>query len=81
MIFCQPDFLSMGGGDGRYGLWLDDALENGQSQPSETFGNEGLSEEGNDDVVGNGDGGGAGGGRGGRGRFEVLGVEIWYIGA
>lgn len=46
LIFCQPAFLSVGGGDGRYGLWLDAVLERGVSSPCLTFGNEGLSEEG-----------------------------------
>ncbi|CAF9917643.1 MAG: oxidation resistance protein 1 [Heterodermia speciosa] len=46
LIFCEHDFLSVGGGDGKYGLWLDGILEKGVSSPSMTFGNEGLSEEG-----------------------------------
>ena len=46
MIFCEHDFLSVGGGDGKYGLWLDGVLEKGVSSPSLTFGNETLSEEG-----------------------------------
>jgi hypothetical protein len=46
MIFCEPGFLSVGGGDGHYGLWLDDALEKGISDTCPTFGNEPLSEEG-----------------------------------
>ncbi|KAL8711044.1 MAG: hypothetical protein Q9220_004425 [cf. Caloplaca sp. 1 TL-2023] len=46
LIFCQPDFLSVGGGDGKYGLWLDGVLERGISSSCLTFGNEGLSEEG-----------------------------------
>lgn len=61
LIYCQADFLSVGGGDGHYGLWLDDALDNGISETCPTFGNEPLSDEGR--------------------QFEVLGVEIWYIGA
>ncbi|KAF1965056.1 TLD-domain-containing protein [Bimuria novae-zelandiae CBS 107.79] len=61
MIFCEQSYLSVGGGDGHYGLWLDDNLENGVSSPCPTFGNEPLSDEGN--------------------KFEVLGVELWYIGA
>jgi hypothetical protein len=61
MIFCEPDFLSVGGGDGHYGLWLDDTLEKGISDTCPTFGNEPLSEEGH--------------------HFNVLDVEIWYIGA
>lgn len=46
LIFCEPAYLSVGGGDGRYGLWLDAVLERGVSSPCLTFGNEGLSEEG-----------------------------------
>lgn len=46
LIFCEHGFLSVGGGDGRYGLWLDGVLERGVSSPCMTFGNEGLSEEG-----------------------------------
>ncbi|KAF2751673.1 TLD-domain-containing protein [Sporormia fimetaria CBS 119925] len=61
MIFCEPSYLSIGGGDGHYGLWLDDNLENGVSSSCPTFGNEPLSDEGQ--------------------KFEVLGVELWYVGA
>ncbi|KAL9606908.1 MAG: hypothetical protein Q9167_008119 [Letrouitia subvulpina] len=46
LIFCEPGFLSVGGGDGKYGLWLDEVLERGVSSPCMTFGNEELSEEG-----------------------------------
>ena len=61
MIYCTSEYLSIGGGDGHYGLWLDDALDNGISETCPTFGNEPLSEEGK--------------------KFEVLGVEVWYVGA
>lgn len=61
MIYCEPGALSVGGGDGRYGLWLDGVLERGVSASCLTFGNEPLSEE-------------AGG------KFEVLGVEVWFVG-
>ncbi|KAK5942875.1 oxidation resistance protein 1 [Knufia obscura] len=60
MIYCQRDYLSVGGGDGHYGLWLDNDLENGISESCPTFGNEPLSDEGK--------------------KFDVLGVEIWYVG-
>lgn len=60
-IFCQQDYLSVGGGDGHYGLWLDNALSKGVSQTCPTFGNEDLSDEGS--------------------KFDVLGVEVWYIGS
>ncbi|KAI9791462.1 MAG: oxidation resistance protein 1 [Peltula sp. TS41687] len=46
LIFCEPKYLSVGGGDGHYGLWLDDAFERGISSPCPTFGNERLSDEG-----------------------------------
>ncbi len=61
MLYCERGYLSVGGGDGHYGLWLDDQLESGVSDPCPTFGNESLSEEGH--------------------KFDVLGVEVWYIGA
>ncbi|KIW02910.1 uncharacterized protein PV09_05958 [Verruconis gallopava] len=61
MIFCEQDYLSVGGGDGHYGLWLDDSLDKGVSSTCLTFGNEPLSEEG--------------------AKFEVMGVELWYLGA
>ena len=60
-IFCQQEYLSIGGGDGHYGLWLDGGLSKGVSQTCPTFGNEELSDEGP--------------------KFDVLGVEVWYIGS
>ncbi|MCJ1471689.1 oxidation resistance protein 1 [Lambiella insularis] len=60
MMYCQQDYLSVGGGDGKYGLWLDSSLERGISAHCLTFGNEGLSEEGE--------------------KFEIVGVEVWYLG-
>ncbi|KAL9094858.1 MAG: hypothetical protein Q9165_002807 [Trypethelium subeluteriae] len=61
MMFCETGFLSIGGGDGHYGLWLNDNLEKGVSDSCPTFGNEPLSDEGS--------------------KFDILNVEIWYIGA
>lgn len=45
-IYCEPHCLSVGGGDGHYGLWLNDSLEKGVSSRCLTFGNEPLSDEG-----------------------------------
>lgn len=45
-VYCEPLWLSVGGGDGKYGLWLDDSLEKGVSARSLTFGNEPLSDQG-----------------------------------
>jgi len=61
MMFCEQGFLSVGGGDGHYGLWLDSSFEKGISSSCPTFGNEPLSEDGT--------------------KFDVLGVEVWYIGS
>ncbi|KAL4921790.1 hypothetical protein BDW62DRAFT_173379 [Aspergillus aurantiobrunneus] len=53
MMFCETGFLSLGGGDGHYGLWLDSILEKGVSASCQTFGNEPLSDEGvKFDVIG-----------------------------
>ena len=68
LIFCEHGFLSVGGGDGHYGLWLDSSLERGVSQSCPTFGNEPLSDESEQ-------GTGAG-----KGSFEVMGVECWWVG-
>ncbi|KAH0548658.1 hypothetical protein GP486_007799 [Trichoglossum hirsutum] len=46
MILCDQRYLSVGGGDGHYGLWLDDTFEKGISSRSLTFGNEPLSDVG-----------------------------------
>jgi len=46
MMLCETGFLSVGGGDGHYGLWLDDTFDKGISSSCPTFGNEPLSEEG-----------------------------------
>lgn len=53
MMLCDAGFLSVGGGDGRYGLWLDDTFEKGVSSSCPTFGNEPLSDEGEKfDIIG-----------------------------
>jgi hypothetical protein len=61
LVYCESGYLSVGGGDGHYGLWLDDELNSGVSETCPTFGNEPLSDEGR--------------------KFDVLGVEVWYVGA
>ncbi|KAI3393535.1 hypothetical protein diail_4171 [Diaporthe ilicicola] len=45
-MYCESHWLSVGGGDGHYGLWLNDSLARGVSSRSLTFGNEPLSDEG-----------------------------------
>ncbi|CAG8492392.1 5012_t:CDS:2 [Paraglomus brasilianum] len=43
LIFSSIDYLAIGGGDGRTGLWIDSGLERGTSAACETFDNEVLS--------------------------------------
>ncbi|KAK3346246.1 oxidation resistance protein 1 [Lasiosphaeria hispida] len=45
-MLCETHFLSVGAGDGKYGLWLNDNLEKGISSTCQTFGNERLSDVG-----------------------------------
>jgi hypothetical protein len=45
-MFCETGYISVGAGDGQYGLWMDGGLERGISQRSQTFGNEPLSDQG-----------------------------------
>ncbi|KAI1319585.1 TLD-domain-containing protein [Xylariaceae sp. FL0255] len=60
-IFCESKFLSVGGGSGTFGLWLNDSLSRGHSAECDTFLNPPLSDEGD--------------------KFDVLGVELWVVGA
>lgn len=42
MVLSESDYLSVGGGNGRYGLWLDDTFSNGLSSRCPAFNNEVL---------------------------------------
>ncbi|EKM75119.1 hypothetical protein AGABI1DRAFT_132568 [Agaricus bisporus var. burnettii JB137-S8] len=64
---CEPGFISFGGGDGAYGLYLDDTLYEGTSARSMTFDNEVLCS-----TLGPRLAGGAVG-------FECVGVEVWSV--
>jgi len=64
VALCEPDYLSFGGGDGRYGLYVDSAFSDGVSERCETFGNEVLC--GDVDASG-------------RGRFECVVLEVWHV--
>lgn len=45
-ILCEPTFLSLGAGDGHYGLWMNETLATGHSDPCPTYDNERLSDQG-----------------------------------
>jgi hypothetical protein len=44
-IKCNLDSFVVGGGDGRYGLWIDDNLYHGSTQRCTTFNNEDLTSD------------------------------------
>ena len=71
MVLTEAHFLSVGGGDGRYGLWIDDALENGVSSRCPTFDNDILC---NDSSARTGP-------EEKESRFECLNIEVWAVGA
>ncbi|KAM5534141.1 hypothetical protein V8D89_012161 [Ganoderma adspersum] len=66
VALCEPDYISFGGGEGRYGLWLDESLIDGSSARCLTFDNEPLCS--------------AGPRKGDTVTFECVGLEVWGIG-
>lgn len=52
VIYNTPDYLSMGGGDGHYGLWVDQSLDKGFSSHTLTFDNEPLASNGHFEIIG-----------------------------
>ncbi|KAJ3513890.1 hypothetical protein NLJ89_g2695 [Agrocybe chaxingu] len=70
VALCEPDYLSFGGGDGHYGLYLDDTLLDGSSASCPTFDNEPLCSyptrsAGAKKTV----------------NFECVGLEVWGMGS
>ncbi|KAI9258747.1 TLD-domain-containing protein [Phascolomyces articulosus] len=45
MILSETEFIAIGGGDGKFGLWINSDLEHGHSEPCPTFDNECLSQK------------------------------------
>ncbi|KAF7297362.1 Zn(2)-C6 fungal-type domain-containing protein [Mycena indigotica] len=68
VAFCEEGFISFGGGEGHYGLYLDDSLLDGTSAHCPTFNNEPLCSPGAS--------------QGGKAtiKFECVGLEVWGIG-
>ncbi|KAF7369793.1 Zn(2)-C6 fungal-type domain-containing protein [Mycena venus] len=66
VALCEDGFISFGGGDGHYGLYLDDSLFDGSSARCPTFENEPLCSG----AVG----------KGGNVNFECVGLEVWGVG-
>jgi len=68
VALCESGFISFGGGDGKYGLYLDAAFLNGSSAACPTFRNEIL-------CLPDGHGSSSS-----TVRFECVGLEAWSIG-
>ncbi|KAF7307892.1 Zn(2)-C6 fungal-type domain-containing protein [Mycena kentingensis (nom. inval.)] len=67
VAFCEEGFISFGGGDGHYGLYLDDSLLDGSSARCPTFDNEALCSSPTRK-------------RDGTAKFECVGLEVWGVG-
>lgn len=65
MILTESHYLSFGGGDGKYGLWIDGQLEKGISSRSPAFDNDVLCS--NDKTKE-------------EGHFECIILEVWACG-
>jgi len=65
VALCLQDSISFGGGDGKYGLFLDSNILDGSSAPCPTFDNEILCSDPEDGT--------------GTARFECVGLEVWGI--
>lgn len=52
IIYSNSSYISVGSGDGKFGLWIDSNLETGASDHVETFGNEPLSNHRKFHIVG-----------------------------
>lgn len=70
VALCEPGFISFGGGDGHYGLYLDASLLDGSSAPCPTFDNAVLCSRV--------DGGSVGVKK--DVSFECVGLEVWGVG-
>ncbi|KAJ4482069.1 TLD-domain-containing protein [Lentinula aciculospora] len=66
VALCEPEYLSFGGGDGAYGLYLDESLFDGSSARCPTFDNEPLCSPGDK--------------KGRAVSFECVGLEVWGVG-
>lgn len=72
MILTEAHYLSFGGGEGKYGLWVDGRLEQGVSSHCLAFDNEILCDGKDDSDVSKQDGQ--------EGRFECITLEVWACG-
>ena len=70
-VLSEADYLSVGGGDGKFGLWIDSKFEKGFSATCPAFDNEPLTRSGWERSMG---------GKGEESKFEVVRFECWAVG-
>jgi len=76
VALCEPDFVSLGGGDdGKTGIYLASSLLDGSSAKCMTFGNDVLCAE--EEVEETGMGVARLEGR--TAKFEIIGLEVWGL--
>jgi hypothetical protein len=66
MVLSEAGFLSVGGGDGRFGLWLDGALAHGVSARCPAFANDVLCDAASHAT---------------EQHFTCYGLEVWAVGS
>ncbi|KAH9957275.1 TLD-domain-containing protein, partial [Lactifluus volemus] len=66
VALCEPESISFGGGDGHYGLYLDETLNEGSSARCLTFNNDPLCSSDPS--------------KAGTVTFECVGLEVWGVG-
>ncbi|KAL1741652.1 TLD-domain-containing protein [Schizophyllum fasciatum] len=66
VTLCEPEYISFGGGDGQYGIYLDESLFDGSSARCPTFDNDPLCSPGVR--------------KGKAVQFECVGLEVWGVG-
>ncbi|KAG8937021.1 oxidation resistance protein 1 [Tulasnella sp. 418] len=68
VALCESQFISFGGGDGKYGLYIDSLFLDGSSERCDTFENEALCSGHEDAKTGSS-----------RKKFECVAVEVWLV--
>ncbi|KAL8290322.1 hypothetical protein RQP46_002580 [Phenoliferia psychrophenolica] len=71
LVLSESDYLSVGGGDGKFGLWIDSKFEKGFSATCPAFDNEPLPRGGWEKS--------SGGGKGDEAKFDVVRFECWAV--
>ena len=69
IILSEAGFVSIGGGNGKFGLWMDKDLDKGYSTQCPAFRNEVLCKPTGKSSDGESEG-----------KFEIMAIECWAVG-